>query len=88
MVQPYHRGTIVSVSTHSAHFNDKVYEDPLRFDEFLFSKMREGSANEVGMVPSSQDHLRVAFGLEDTFVLDDILWHVSDAHVCAHCNDL
>jgi cytochrome P450 len=55
------RGTTLSVSTHDVNFNDKVYEDPLRFDGFRFSKMREGSAKKVGMVSSSQDHL--AFGL-------------------------
>ena len=54
------RGTSVSFYAHDAHCNDKVYEDPLRFDGFRFSKMREGSAKKVGMVSSSQDHL--AFG--------------------------
>ena len=54
------RGTLVSVSAHNAHSNDKVYEDPLRFDGFRFSKMREGSAKKVGMVSSSPDY--VSFG--------------------------
>ena len=56
------RGTTVSASAHNAHFNDKVYEDPLRFDGFRFSKMREGSAKTVGMVSSSQDHLSFGHG--------------------------
>ena len=56
------RGAVVSVSAHNAHSNDKVYEDPLRFDGFRFSRMREGSAKKVGMVSSSQDHL--SFGHE------------------------
>ena len=56
------RGTSVSVSAHNAHYNDKVYEDPLRFDGFRFSKMREGSAKKVGMVSSSQDHLSFGHG--------------------------
>ena len=54
------RGAFVSVSIHNAHFNDKVYEDPLKFDGFRFSKLREGSEKNVGMVSSSQDFL--AFG--------------------------
>jgi len=54
------RGTSISVSADKVHINDKVYEDPLTFDGFRFSKMREGSAKKVGMVSSSQDHL--AFG--------------------------
>ena len=56
------RGTFVAVSAIDAHLNDKVYEDPLRFDGFRFSKMREDSAKDlkVGIVSSSQDHL--AFG--------------------------
>ena len=53
------RGTLVSFATQVAHLNNEVYEDPLRFDGFRFSKMREVSA-KVGMVTSSQDHL--AFG--------------------------
>ena len=56
------RGTSVSVSAHNAHYNDKIYEDPLRFDGFRFSKMREGSAKKVGMVSSSQDHLSFGHG--------------------------
>jgi cytochrome P450 len=56
------QGTFVSVSTHNVHFNDKVYEDPLRFDGFRFSSMREGSAKKVGMVSSSPDHLPFGHG--------------------------
>jgi cytochrome P450 len=55
------RGATVAVAAHNAHFNDEVYEDPLRFDGFRFSKMREGSTKKVGMVSSSQDHF--SFGL-------------------------
>jgi cytochrome P450 len=56
------RGALVSVSAHNAHFNDKVYEDPLKFDGFRFSKMRlESPKKKVGMVSSTQDH--VSFGL-------------------------
>jgi cytochrome P450 len=58
------RGTLVSASSRSAHFNDKVYEDPLKFDGFRFSKMREledeGSSNRIGMVSPNQDY--IAFG--------------------------
>ena len=56
------QGTLVAVSLHNAHFNDEVYEDPLRFDGFRFSKMREGSAKKVGMVSSSRDHLVFGHG--------------------------
>jgi cytochrome P450 len=56
------RGSFVSVSTHNAHFNDKVYEDPLRFDGFRFSNMREGSAKKVGMVSPSQNYLTFGLG--------------------------
>jgi cytochrome P450 len=58
------QGTFVSVSAHNVHFNDKVYEDPLKFDGFRFSKMREGpgSAKKVGMVSSSPDHLPFGHG--------------------------
>ena len=51
------RGTFVSVSTDNAHLNHKVYEDPLKFDGFQFSKMRDGSAKNAGMVSSSPDHI-------------------------------
>ena len=58
------RGTSISFSAQNAHCNDKVYEDPLKFDGFRFSKMREGegSAKKVGMVSSSQDHLSFGHG--------------------------
>ena len=57
------RGTLISVSTHNAHFNDKVYDDPLRFNGFRFSKMREDSTTKkVGIVSSSQDHLPFGHG--------------------------
>jgi len=56
------RGTLVSVPAHDAHFNDKVYEDPLKFDGFRFSKMREDSTKRVGMVSTSQDHLPFGHG--------------------------
>ena len=56
------RGTVVSAFAPSAHGNDKVYEDPLKFDGFRFSKMREGSAKKVGMVSSSPDHLSFGHG--------------------------
>ena len=56
------RGTTVCVSTLNAHFNDKVYEDPSKFDGFRFSKMREDSAKKVGMVSSSQDYLPFGHG--------------------------
>ena len=57
------RGASLSVSTHDAHFNDKVYEDPLKFDGFRFSKMREESAaKKVGMVSSSSDHFPFGHG--------------------------
>ena len=56
------RGSTISVSAHNVHFNDKVYEDPLQFDGFRFSKMREGSSKKVGMVSSSQDHLSFGHG--------------------------
>ena len=54
----------MAVSSHNVHFNDKVYEDPLKFDGFRFSKMREGlgSAKNVGMVTSSPDHLSFGHG--------------------------
>jgi cytochrome P450 len=55
-------GTSVCVSTQDAHLNDKVYEDPLRFDGFRFSKMREGSTKKVGMVSTSQNHLPFGLG--------------------------
>ena len=50
------------VSTHNAHFNDEVYEDPLRFDGFRFYKMREGTAKKVRMVSSSPNHLPFGHG--------------------------
>jgi len=56
------RGALVSVSAHNVHTNDKVYENPLIFDGFRFSKMREGSAKKVGMVSSSPDHLPFGHG--------------------------
>ena len=57
------RGTSVAVSAHTAHFNDKVYEDPLKFDGFRFSKLRESSSKKaLGMVSSSQDHLSFGHG--------------------------
>jgi cytochrome P450 len=56
------QGTSVCVSAHDAHFNDKVYENPLTFDGFRFSKMREGSTKNVGMASSSQDHLPFGLG--------------------------
>ena len=56
------RGTSVAVSSHDVHLNDKVYEDPLRFDGFRFSKMREESAKNVGMVSSSPDHIPFGHG--------------------------
>jgi cytochrome P450 len=56
------RGSTISVSTHNVHFNDKVYEDPLRFDGFRFSKIMEVSAKKVGMVLSNQDHLSFGRG--------------------------
>ena len=57
------RGSTISVSAHNVHYNDKVYEDPLQFDGFRFSKMREeGSSKKVGMVSSSQDHLSFGHG--------------------------
>jgi cytochrome P450 len=56
------RGTAVAVSSHKVHFNDKTYEDPLRFDGFRFSKIRESSAKKVGIVSSSQDHLPFGLG--------------------------
>ena len=57
-------GTLVAISSHNVHFNDKVYEDPLKFDGFRFSKMREGlgSGKNVGMVTSSPDHLPFGHG--------------------------
>jgi cytochrome P450 len=57
------RGTLVSVPAHNVQLNDKVYEDPLRFDGFRFFKMREleGSGTKVGLISSSPDHL--SFGL-------------------------
>ena len=56
------RGTFVSVSSHIVHFNDKVYEYPLKFDGLRFSKMREGSAKNVGMVTSSPVHIPFGHG--------------------------
>ena len=56
------RGTTVCVSTLNAHFNNKLYEDPLKFNGFRFSDTREGSAKKVGMVSSSQDHLPFGLG--------------------------
>jgi len=57
------RGSTISVSAHDVHFNDKVYEDPLKFDGFRSYKMiREGSGKKVGMVSSSQDHLSFGHG--------------------------
>ena len=58
------RGTLVSASSHNVHFDDKVYEDPLRFDGFRFSKMREASEKKVGvgMVSSSPVHLPFGHG--------------------------
>ena len=56
------RGTLISAFAPDAHLNDKVYEDPLKFDGFRFSKMREGSAKKVGMVSSSPDHLSFGHG--------------------------
>ena len=56
------RGALVSVSSPTVHLNDKVYEDPLKFDGFRFSKMREGSAKRVGMVSSNPDHLSFGQG--------------------------
>ena len=55
---------MVSVSSHDVHFNDKVYEDPLEFDGFQFSKMieRSESAKKVGMIASSPDHLPFGHG--------------------------
>ena len=57
------RGSTVSVCALNVHLNDKVYEDPLKFDGFRFSKMREhpvSTKKAVGMVSSSTDYL--AFG--------------------------
>ena len=58
------RGTSLSVSLHNIHFNDKVYEDPLKFDGFRFSKMRqlEGSGKKAGFVSSSSDHIAFGYG--------------------------
>jgi cytochrome P450 len=57
------RGSTISVSAQHSHFNEKVFEDPLQFDGFRFSKMREGSTTKkVGMVSSSQDHLSFGHG--------------------------
>ena len=56
----------MTVSSHNVHFNDKVYEDPLRFDGFRFSKMIEGlgsaKSKKVGMVSSSPDHIPFGHG--------------------------
>ena len=56
------RGTSISFSADKVHFNDKVYEDPLRFDGFRFSKMREESTKNVGMISSSPDHIPFGHG--------------------------
>ena len=57
------RGAQLAVSTHTAHCDDTVYEDPLKFDGFRFFKLRESSAKKVvGMVSSSQDHLSFGHG--------------------------
>ncbi|KAF8816993.1 cytochrome P450 [Phlegmacium glaucopus] len=57
------RGTTIAVSSHNAQFSDKVYEDPLRFDGFRFSRMRlEDSGKKVGMITSSPDHLSFGHG--------------------------
>ena len=34
-------GTIIGISTASIHLDPAVYEDPLKFDEFRFIKMKE-----------------------------------------------
>ena len=60
------RGASVAVSVRNVHLNDKVYEDPLRFDGFRFSKMREEeggpTTKKVGMVSSSQNQLSFGHG--------------------------
>ena len=58
------RGTLVSASIQNIHCDDEVYEDPLRFDGFRFSKMREGSEKTVGVgiVSSSPVHLPFGHG--------------------------
>ena len=56
------RGTTVCVSRNT-YFNDKVYEDPLRFDGFRFSKMLESSTKKkVGIITSSRDHFPFGLG--------------------------
>jgi len=56
-------GTLVAVSSHKIHLNDKVYNDPTTFDGFRFSKMRLASSEKkVGMVTPSQDHLPFGLG--------------------------
>ena len=57
------RGTTVCIPRSVAHFNDKVYEDPSKFDGFRFSKMLERSTKKkVGIVSSNQDHLPFGLG--------------------------
>ena len=56
------QGTTVAASTYQVHFNDKVYEDPLIFDGFRFSRMRERSSKNVGMVSTSPDQLSFGHG--------------------------
>jgi cytochrome P450 len=56
------QGSLVSVSAHTVHRNEKVYEDPLKFDGFRFSKMREETGKKVGMVSSSLDHFSFGHG--------------------------
>lgn len=57
------RGTTVAVSVHKAQFDDQVYEDPLKFDGFRFSRMsQEGSGKIVGMVTSNLNHLSFGHG--------------------------
>ena len=57
------RGTTVCVPRSVPHLNDKVYEDPLKFDGFRFSKMLESSTKtNVGIISSSLDHLPFGLG--------------------------
>ena len=39
-------GTLISVASGAIHIDEKIYDDPLRFDPFRFARLRQQDCDE------------------------------------------
>jgi len=58
------KGTVLAVSTYSAHMDDANHTNPEKFDPFRFSNMRDadGEGTKHQMVATSEDYLPFGLG--------------------------